>query len=99
MIRSFIFVLFILSQLSSSAQEENVPIPDRKGTWLYNFRNDGYEKEFKMTAAESALFKQKLFTISEAIHVTPVLAKPLGFDPNIYSRVFHPFNYTWHKQY
>jgi hypothetical protein len=52
-----------------------------------------------MTAAESTLFKQKLFSISEALHQTPVLAKPLGYDPNVYSRVFHPGNYTWHKQY
>ena len=29
----------------------------------------------------------------------PLLAKPLGFDPNISARVFHPYNYTWHNQY
>ena len=95
---ALIAILFQL-HLTAAAQDENVVMPDKKGTWSYNFRNDGYEKEFKMTAAESTLFKQKLFSISETLHLTPVLAKPLGFDPNIYSRVFHPFNYAWHKQY
>ena len=57
---AFIFVLFLM-QLTTEAQDENVAMPDKKGTWFYNFRNDGYEKEFKMTAAESALFKTKAF--------------------------------------
>ena len=52
-----------------------------------------------MTAAESSAFKPKLFSIAEALHQTPVLLKPMGVDPTVYSRVFHPFNYDWHKQY
>lgn len=76
-----------------------IPAPGKNGTWIYNFRNDGYDKEFKMTATENALFKQKLSTIAESLRQMPVLVKPLGFDPFVYSRVFYPFNYSWHKQY
>jgi hypothetical protein len=89
----FLVILIFISSCAIFAQDP-LPLPDKPGTWSYEYLNDGNTKmycdQFAMSAGDIALFKTKLDKIASVLHQNPIMADPKGFDPAVQSRPYYP---------
>jgi hypothetical protein len=98
-----LFAIFMMLFLVFPAKaQEPSSIPDKPGTWTYGYLDDAntkmYTRQFGMTPAEIAVFREKLDNIVNVLHRNPVMANPKGVDPAVESRPLYPHGYKNHIQ-
>jgi hypothetical protein len=96
-----ILIFLLLIEVSLAAQDP-VALAEEPGTWKYAYLNDAntrmYSQNFAMSAKEVVDFKGKMDQLVEVLHRNPVMANPRGFDADVESRPFYPYDFKKHPE-